>query len=257
MEKEKKYTVGDFSKMTHTSIRTLYYYDEIGLLKPAKHPDSGYRIYDDEDIMKLHKIAVLKFLGYNLEQIREMMNEPSFGPGLRDSLQVQKMELEKKKERIELALKAINRTLTLLEEEGEVDSATLVSLIHSIENEMEQRDWFTQRAPREVVERIFDRTDEEMTELDKVFIRLSKKVKALVGRPPHDPEVQEMVDQYVKETLRWIGEETLSVLTRLDPVGTEEIAKRLPSPFTKEEEEWLNQAMEHYMVNNGMYEPNV
>ncbi|GAB7388057.1 hypothetical protein BSNK01_18940 [Bacillaceae bacterium] len=55
MEKNRKYSIGEFSKMTRTSVRTLHYYDEIGLLKPAKHPSSGHRMYDDGDIMKLQK----------------------------------------------------------------------------------------------------------------------------------------------------------------------------------------------------------
>lgn len=45
-------TVNDVSKMTGVSIRTLYYYDEIGLLKPVKYTDSDYRLYDDANTLK-------------------------------------------------------------------------------------------------------------------------------------------------------------------------------------------------------------
>ncbi|MBX6396328.1 MAG: MerR family transcriptional regulator, partial [Alicyclobacillaceae bacterium] len=86
MERGKKYSIVEFSKITDTSIRTLRYYDEIGLLKPAKHPESGHRWYDDQDLLKLQQITSLKLLGYTLEQIKVIMNEPNFDLGLKDSL---------------------------------------------------------------------------------------------------------------------------------------------------------------------------
>ncbi|WP_028986488.1 MerR family transcriptional regulator [Thermicanus aegyptius] len=257
MPGQNKYSIGEFSKKTNTSIRTLHFYDEIGLLKPTKNPNSGHRLYDDEDLLKLQKIVSLKFLGYSLEQIKEMMVEPSFGLNLKDSLQVQKAELEKKKEQIETALKAIHRTISLLEDEGEVDGAILASLINSMQTEKEQRAWLTEHASKEVVEWLDNMSEEEMAELDKVFIHLSKKVKELAGKPPHDPEVQEMVDRYMKATLQFIDKEIFDSFTFIDHGKAEDFAKMLPSPFTTEEEEWLNQAMEFYMAKNGMYEPHV
>ncbi|MBB6282526.1 DNA-binding transcriptional MerR regulator [Geobacillus subterraneus] len=63
------YSIGEFAKKTGTTVRTLRYYDEIGLLSPQKHPHSGRRMYTDEDVLTLQKIVSLKFLGYSLGQI--------------------------------------------------------------------------------------------------------------------------------------------------------------------------------------------
>jgi DNA-binding transcriptional MerR regulator len=54
------YTVGQISKAAQISVRTLHYYDELGLLKATKVSDAGYRMYSKDDLMKLHQIVALK-----------------------------------------------------------------------------------------------------------------------------------------------------------------------------------------------------
>jgi DNA-binding transcriptional MerR regulator len=78
MDQGSKFSIGQFSEKTGISIRTLHYYDEIGLLKPEKHPSSGHRIYTRKDILTLEKIISLKFLGYSLDKITNLLNESSF-----------------------------------------------------------------------------------------------------------------------------------------------------------------------------------
>lgn len=63
MKKETEYNIGDFSEKTGISIRTLHYYDEIGLLSPNKASHSGHRIYVIQDIITLQKIVSIKSLG--------------------------------------------------------------------------------------------------------------------------------------------------------------------------------------------------
>ncbi|WP_337926714.1 MerR family transcriptional regulator [Paenibacillus caui] len=109
MDKEEQFSIGEFSDKTGVSIRTLHYYDEIGLLTPLKHPTTGHRIYRKEDILSLQKIVSFKFLGYSLEQIMEMVRLSQFDSGLLESLRMQKGLFEEKKAHIESALKAVNR----------------------------------------------------------------------------------------------------------------------------------------------------
>ncbi|PEF74552.1 MerR family transcriptional regulator [Bacillus pseudomycoides] len=254
MSKSENYSIGEFSKRTGISIRTLHYYDEIGLLKPEKHPSSGRRIYKKQDILTLQKIVSLKFLGYSLDEISVMINMSSFNVSLKETLQSQKQAFEEKKEHIEISLKAINRTITLLEDEGQVDSDILMSLICNIQKESEQRLWLEEYMDKEVVDRLYDKSEEEMVALDKEFIQLSKEVKRLFGKPVHDLEVQKLVDQHMKATLTYVGEETICSLNGLENME-DEYENMIPSPYTKEEEEWLNAAMEYYMIQHGMYSP--
>lgn len=258
MSKDQNYSIGEFSEKTGTSIRTLHYYDEIGLLQPEKHPSSGHRIYRDQDVLTLQRIVSLKFLGYSLEDITSMMKEDSFGISLNETLQLQKKALEERKDYIETALKAVSRTITLLEEEGEVDSAILMSLISGIQTEKEQRHWVEQHTSKEVAELLYHKSTEEISSLEKEFILFAKEVKRLAGTPVHDPEVQALIDKNLKANLEFIGEEVANSFSQIvEMVKVDELEKLVASPYTKEEEEWLNKAMEYYMIQNNMSDPNV
>jgi DNA-binding transcriptional MerR regulator len=252
MGEKRKYSIGQFSEKTNTSIRTLHYYDEIGLLTPEKDPHTGHRWYDDKDLLTLHQIVSLKFLGFSLDQIKQLLSQSHYDLSLKQSLLLQKEALEAQKEKIETALKAIQRTISILEEEGAVDGAVIASLIHSMQMEKEQRKWLEERISKEVVDQLYNKSDEEMAALDKVYVRLSKKVKQLVGKPPEDSEVQELIEDYMKVALAFVGDQALDSLSKLDLSEAERFAEQIPSPFTPEEEEWLMKVMEHYMKQHGM-----
>ena len=71
-------TVNEVSKLTGVSIRTLQYYDQIGLLKPAEYTESGYRLYDDASLEKLQQILLFKELEFPLKDIKEIINRSDF-----------------------------------------------------------------------------------------------------------------------------------------------------------------------------------
>lgn len=71
-------TISQVAQITGISIRTLQYYDEIGLLKPSGRTPSGYRLYDDEALQELQQILFFKELGFPLKDIREILENPDF-----------------------------------------------------------------------------------------------------------------------------------------------------------------------------------
>ena len=101
---------------------------------------------------------------------------------------------------------------------------------------------------------LYNKPEEEGIALDKEFVRLAKEVKRLFGREIEDSEVQKLVDEHMKATLKYVGEETMYSLGKLENVE-EQYNNMMPSPYTEEEEAWLNDAMEYYMIRNGMYSP--
>ena len=72
------YTVKKLSTLAGVSVRTLHYYDQIGLLKPAKIAENGYRQYDDAALMRLQQILFYKELDFKLKDIRELLDAPGF-----------------------------------------------------------------------------------------------------------------------------------------------------------------------------------
>ena len=71
-------TVKEVSKLTGVSVRTLQYYDKIGLLQPTKYTDSGYRLYDDTALETLQQILLLKELEFPLKEIAKILSSPGF-----------------------------------------------------------------------------------------------------------------------------------------------------------------------------------
>ena len=65
-------TVHEVSKLTGVSIRTLQYYDEIGLLHPAEHTEAGYRLYDEAALERLQQILLFRELEFPLKEIRRI-----------------------------------------------------------------------------------------------------------------------------------------------------------------------------------------
>lgn len=70
--------VGDLAKQTRVSVRALPYYDEIGLLSPSHRTEAGYRLYGEDDIIRLQQIVSLRQIGFSLEQIRECLEQDQF-----------------------------------------------------------------------------------------------------------------------------------------------------------------------------------
>lgn len=71
-------TISQVAELTGISPRTLQYYDEIGLLKPSKLTQSGYRLYDDDALQRLQQILFFKELGFKLKEIKEILQNPNF-----------------------------------------------------------------------------------------------------------------------------------------------------------------------------------
>ena len=92
-------TVHEVSRLTGVSIRTLQYYDKIGLLHPTEHTKSGYRLYDDTAFEKLQQILLFRELEFPLKEIRRIIESPDFDRG--KALDQQIILLTLKKEHLE------------------------------------------------------------------------------------------------------------------------------------------------------------
>ena len=100
-------TVTEVSKLTGVSVRTLHHYDAIGLLKPARITQSGYRLYDEEALARLQTILLFRELKFPLKQIKTILDSPDFDP--KDALEAQIQLLRLQRDRLdELILHAQN-----------------------------------------------------------------------------------------------------------------------------------------------------
>lgn len=99
----------EVSQLTGISVRTLHHYDDIGLLRPGRRTQNGYRDYSEEDLDRLQQILFFRACGFSLAQVRAMLGDPSF-----DRMQaflLQKKVLQREKERLEAMLATLEKTI--------------------------------------------------------------------------------------------------------------------------------------------------
>ena len=92
-------TVTEIAKQTGVSVRTLHHYDAIGLLKPTSVTEAGYRLYDEDALMRLYLIIVYRELGFSLKKIADILDAPDFDRN--NALDDQIALLEQKREQLQ------------------------------------------------------------------------------------------------------------------------------------------------------------
>lgn len=88
-------TVKEVSKLTGVSVRTLHYYDSIGLLRPTQTTESGYRLYDDTALERLQSILLFRELQFPLKEIKTILDSPSFDRNRALEQQIELLRLRK------------------------------------------------------------------------------------------------------------------------------------------------------------------
>lgn len=88
-------TVHEVSELTGVSIRTLQYYDKVGLLRPAARSDAGYRLYDEDDLARLQQVLLFRELEFSLKDIRGIIESPGFDRTRALQQQIKLLELKR------------------------------------------------------------------------------------------------------------------------------------------------------------------
>ncbi|MDD4335385.1 MAG: MerR family transcriptional regulator [Desulfotomaculaceae bacterium] len=81
MSEKTNWKVGELAKQTGLSVRTLHYYDQIGLLVPSRNKGNGHRLYTETNIVRLQQIVALKQLGFPLDEIKGFLQSTDYSPG--------------------------------------------------------------------------------------------------------------------------------------------------------------------------------
>ena len=108
-----EYTVQKLGRMAGVSTRTLRYYDEIDILKPARINSSGYRIYGQAEVDRLQQILFYRELGVSLETIKDLVTAPSFDG--KKALKEHREKLLEKREQLDLLISNVDKTIALSE----------------------------------------------------------------------------------------------------------------------------------------------
>ena len=110
--------IGEFSRLSQVTIKTLHHYDELGLIKPAHiDPVNNYRFYEVEQLPRIHRIIALKELGLSLEQIGLMLDEEMPTEQIRGMLRLKQAEIQQEVRESQRQLALVEFRLRMIEAE--------------------------------------------------------------------------------------------------------------------------------------------
>lgn len=196
------YSIGQLAKLSKTTVRTLRYYDEIGLLKPSNLSDGGHRFYDEQDVEALHNILTLKELGFELETIKGILLDRT--KSSRELLEMRLEMIQQEQEQLNIKKQKIKAFLQLIDLEGRYDWENIFQSFTKYkytykEIEQYQRKIFTEEE-MEIIQKL-PKVGED-NELNTRFIELMKEARTLVNHSPNSDEAQNLADN-----LYQLGEE--------------------------------------------------
>lgn len=208
------YTVKQMAEMAGVSVRTLHYYDEIGLLNPSRVGQNGYRYYDDDAVLRLQQILFYREMDLELAQIQEIMSAEGFD--LMNALQAHRHALRQKIRRLETLTQTVDATVLHLA--GEVDMSKKKFFEGFNEEKQAQYE-------KEVVEQWGDTAAQSIalwnsySEERKADIMLEgsniyQALAANMDKGPQSPEVQALLVRW-HEHLRHFYEPTIEALAGL------------------------------------------
>lgn len=133
---KKQWKVGDLAKLTGLTVRTLRFYDQIGLFSPSAQTESGHRLYSDEDVTRLYQIVSLKELGLSLDEVKAAM----LGDGVQP-LDVVRMQIQRVTEDIrrqEKLLGQLRYVSKLMQGRKQVSVDEFTGLLQTMKTEYEK-----------------------------------------------------------------------------------------------------------------------
>lgn len=187
-------TVKEVSDITGVSIRTLHYYDEIGLLPPTQITEAGYRLYDKKALEKLQEILFFKELELPLNEIRDMMSRPDYNR--QQALATQKQLLECKRNRlngiIELisdVMKGVNTMNFSAFSKEEIEQIVTHTIEHMNPDALAEqiREFGNEEAYKDFLCKSFE-NEKAVTELLKWYGSKEKALQAVFEKPDSEKQ---------------------------------------------------------------------
>lgn len=197
-----KYTVKQLAKLAGISVRTLHYYDEIGLLTPSFIHENGYRYYEEKELVRLQQILFFRELDFSLEKIKMIMHSPTYDQLA--ALEDQKRLLEVKKERVNNMITLISKTIDSLKggetmSNDDKYSAFTDPTYQKYKDEVEQR-WGNTDAYKQSMERVGKMSKADLEKVKAEAGEITKNIAELMnsGHSAESTEVQEQIDRFYK-----------------------------------------------------------
>jgi DNA-binding transcriptional MerR regulator len=195
MQTETALRVGELARRTGVSVRTLHYYDEIGLLSPAHHTMAGYRLYGADEVSRLQQIVSLRQLGFSLDEIRSCLDRRGLSPE-----RVIELHLAHLREQIARQQGLYARLDALAKRMQTTGETSVDAILQTIEEMTRMEKYYTPEQRQQLEERARTVGEARIREVEAEWPKLMEEVRAEMdrGTDPADPHVQELAR-------RWMG----------------------------------------------------
>lgn len=193
------YTIREIAKLAGVSLRTLRFYDNAGLLHPAKRSDAGYRLYTDDELLRLQQILFFRELDFSVKKIKEILNNPDFDKT--KALRLQISFLNEKAGRYDTLSKLAQKTLDNMEEGMIMNNkelfegfAQMTAYQKQYEDEVKQR-WGNTDAYKTSKQRAAKYSKEDWEKISNEQMNSLNELLALFqsGDAPEDAKTQAVV----------------------------------------------------------------
>ncbi len=244
--------IKEFSRLTGVSVRTLHYYDEIGLLKPAfVDEQSGYRFYDKHSLERMQEILFYRELDFSLKNISEILSSPNYDKKL--ALARQKQLLILKKNRLERLISALESA-----EKGEksmsinlFDNSEFESAREKYSSEVREK-WGDTQAFHESEQKTAHYSKEKWIEVNSEMSKLIAEFAELMksGAKPSDVQIQKLVKKwqsFITENYYFCTDEILSGLGKM--YVCDERFKKNIDKCGEGTAEFMSKAIENYCIS--------
>lgn len=201
-EREELWRVGDLARRTGVSVRTLHYYDEIGLLSPSRHSEGKHRLYESDDVVRLQQIRSLQQMGLSLDEVRECLDGEDFSPRAVIAIHLERLRRQIRSQQILCErLDAIAHRLDAAELVSAGEFIQLVETMTMVEKYYTPEQLEELRQRREVVgdERIRAAEGEWETLMAGVRTEMER------GTDPSEPHVQELARKWMSLVQEFTG----------------------------------------------------
>lgn len=199
-------TIKEAARLAGVSVRTLHHYDAIGLLVPKLRSSAGYRLYDQDDLLRLQQILIGRELGFALQQIGRSLDDPAFD--LAQALRAQRQQLQGRAQRTGAMLRAVDAALAILDSEtgDDMDMKNLFDGFDpsAYEDETRQR-WGNTDACKESARRTSRYSAEDWARFkeEQAAVYGAAATAMTAGTPPDDPAAMEMAERHRLLIDRW------------------------------------------------------
>lgn len=193
------YRASEFARLAGVTVRALHHYDRLGLLKPARRTAAGYRLYGEGDFARLQQIVTLKFIGFSLKQIKDLLGRGEFD--LKTALRAQREILVEKGRRLNSAVRAIEEAEALLAAgagPGREAFAKIIEVIEMQNNTDWMMNYYSEEARGKIKERAAALGPEGMEQSQRDWAALIAEVNeaARAGVAPESEQAQSLAARW-------------------------------------------------------------